>query len=50
MNPQITQISQKENREPKTYAIIGAAMEPFPGVGRTTESLHSRELVFFESV
>lgn len=27
MNPQITQISQREKRDARTYAIIGAAME-----------------------
>jgi len=27
MNPQITQMSQMEKRDPQTYAIIGAAME-----------------------
>lgn len=27
MNPQMTQIAQKEKKDPRTYAIIGAAME-----------------------
>ena len=26
-NPQITQISQNDKRDPRTYAIIGAAMD-----------------------